>query len=404
MAAPAVRVGVKVVEPAEQQAPFLEVGEQRRVGVLEEDAANQLHGVVEGAVGANRVDERQVVGAAHDHVVLTEGGRLVHQTGAVGGGDVVGQHDIVGGGGELDEIEGPLVVPAFHLGSPERATARPFLTQHRVEQRFRDHEAALFGMRADDVVDLGMHRDRRVGDQRPGGGGPHQQIGLPGERPGGDGETHVDRRVGDVLVALREFVIGQGGAAARAVRSHSVVLLQEALVEDLLERPPHRLHVLGGHGDVGLVEVHPVPHAAGQLGEGVDVPQHRFATLRVERLHPVGLDVGFTGETEFLLDGEFDGQAVAVPTGLAVDAATLHCLETRKQVLEDTGLNVVRPGHAVGGRRALVEGPRIAVAGVLEGLRERVALGPQGDDLALQGGEINGCRDCVVGTHRYLGW
>ena len=218
-------------------------------------------------------------------------------------------------------------------------------------------------MRADDIVDVGMHRDRRVGDQRPGGGGPHQQVGLAGERAGGDGETHVDRRVGDVLVALREFVIGQGGAAARAVRSHSVVLLQEALVEDLLERP-----------------------------------------LRVERLHPVGLDVGFTGETEFLLDGEFDGQTVAVPAGLAVDAATLHRLKTRKQVLEDTGLNVVRPGHAVGGRRALVEGPRIAVAGVLEGLRERVALGPQSDDLALQGGEINGCGDCVVGTHRYLGW
>ena len=258
-------------------------------------------------------------------------------------------------------------------------------------------------MRADDVVDVGMHRDRGVRDQRPRGGGPHQQVGLAGERPGCDGETHVDRRVGDVLVALREFVIGQGGAAARAVRGHPVVLLKEALVEDLLERPPARLHVLGGHRDVGLVEVHPVPHAAGQLGEGVDVPQHRFAALRVERLHPVGLDVGFAGETEFLLDGEFDGQAVAVPAGLAVDAVALHRLETRKQVLEDAGLDVVRPGHAVGGRRALVEGPRFAVAGALEGLREGVAFSPQGDDLALQGGEINGCGDCVVGTHRYLG-
>ena len=402
VAAPAVRVSVKVVEPAEQDPTRLQVGDQGRIGRFEKHPADLRDVVLEMPVGTDGVHERQAVAAAGDHVLLAKGRGLVHQAGAVGGGDVVSQEHVVGGLVELDQLEGPLVSPALQLGAPKHLAPRPLVAQHLVEQRLSDHEGALLGMTADDVVDVGVDGDGGVGDQRPGCGGPHQQVGFAGERPRGDGEPDVDRRVGDVLVALRQLMVGQGGAAARAVGRDPVVLLQEALVEDLLQRPPARLHIAGGHGDVGVVEVDPVPHAAGQLGEGVDVPQHRLAALSVERLHPVGLDVGFTGEAELLLDGQLDGQAVAVPAGLAVDMVALHCLEPREQVLEDAGFDVVRAGHAVGGRRAFVERPGLATGGGVEGLCEGVALSPQRDDLVLQRREIDACGHGVIGTHRYL--
>ncbi len=158
---------------------------------------------------------------------------------------------------------------------------------------------------------------------------------------------------------------------------------------DLFQRPPDALDVLGVHRDVGVVEVDPVAHAVGEFGEGVDVTQHRFAALRVEFLDAVLLDVFLAGEAQFLLDGEFDGQAVAVPTGLAVDAVAAHRLVAGEKVLEDTGLDVVRAGHAVGRRGAFVEGPGVGVLGAFNGLLEGLLFIPQLEHCMLERGEIH---------------
>ena len=86
----------------------------------------------------------------------------------------------------------------------------------------------------------------------------------PASGPRGEREADVDRGVDDGLVALGQLVVGQAGAAARAPRGDPVVLDQQALVEDLLQRPPHRLDVVRVHGAVGVVQVDPVAHALGQ--------------------------------------------------------------------------------------------------------------------------------------------
>ena len=146
VAAPAVRVAVLVGDVPEQQPALLEVLDQVGVGVLEELAADQRHLVAEVAVGAHRDHDRQPVGAADRHVVLAEGGGLVHQAGAVLGGDVVGEHHEVrrGAGGlhrrELDQVEGPLVGPALHVLAGDRAGHGPALAQHRLEQRLGDDQ------------------------------------------------------------------------------------------------------------------------------------------------------------------------------------------------------------------------------------------------------------------------
>ena len=97
VAAPAVRVAVLVRDVPEEQAARVEVLGERLVGLLEEDAADERDVLLEGAVGADRVHDRQAVGAADLEVVLTEGGGLVDQARAVLGGDVLGVDHVVGG-------------------------------------------------------------------------------------------------------------------------------------------------------------------------------------------------------------------------------------------------------------------------------------------------------------------
>ena len=209
------------------------------------------------------------------------------------------------------------------------------------------------------------------------------------ERPGRDGELHVHGRIGDVLVALGDLVVSQSRPAARTVRRDAVVLDEQALVEDLLERPPHRLDVVGRHRPVGVLVVGPVAHPLGHLLERVDVALDVLAALRVELGDAVRLDVGLAGEAEFLLDGEFDGQAVAVPAGHAGDVEALHRLEPREDVLEDAGLDVVRARHAVRGRRALVERPGRSGGGLVEAALEDLPGAPLLDHVAVERGEVD---------------
>ncbi len=311
------------------------------------------------------------------------------QTRAVLGGDVLGVHHVVGGLGERDQLEGAPVRPALHLGAGERlAGGLPALAERLADQRLGDDQL-LLAVGRDDVGDVGVRGDRGVGHQGPRGGRPHQQGRLAGQRAGGQREADVDRRVDDRLVALGQLVVGQAGAAAGAPGGDAVVLDQQALGEDLLQRPPDGLDVLRVHGAVGLVEVDPVPHAGRQLGEGVGVPGHRLPALGVELGDAVRLDVLLAGEAELLLDGELHREAVTVPAGLAGHVVAAHGPEAGEDVLEDARLDVVGAGHAVGGGRTLVEHPLRASLGLLQALGEDLLLVPELEHRVLKGGQVD---------------
>ena len=68
---------------------------------------------------------------------------------------------------------------------------------------------------------------------------------------------------------------------------------------------------------------------------------HGLAALGVELGDAVRLDVLLAGEAELLLDGQLDGEAVAVPAGLAGHVVAAHGAEAREDVLEDARLDVV---------------------------------------------------------------
>src|SRR6185503_10285521 len=104
-------------------------------------------------------------------------------------------------------------------------------------------------------------------------------------------------------------------------------------------------------------------------------------------------------EAQLLLDGELDRQAVAVPAALPLDEVALHGLEAWEHVLEDASLDVVGAGAAVGGRRALVEGPARLAGGPVEGLLEGLLVTPEREHLVFEGGEVHLGRDGAVVAH-----
>ena len=288
----------------------------------------------------------------------------MHQPGAVlGGHEQAGDHPVRAR--DIDQVERRPVGGADQFGAADPRRHLPSLAQYPGEQVLGDHHRVVqAGLARDHVGLAGVHRHRGVRHQRPRRRGPHQQVGPGQQRAGPFGhgdqrEADGHRRVGDraVHVRLAHLMIGQRGLAARAVRADPEVLDQQSLVEDGLEGPPHRLDVAGVHGPVGVLQVHPVAEPAGQLLEGIHMPEHRLAAPLVERGDAVRLDRLLAGQPELSLDGHLDREPVAVPARLARDVEALHGLEPGEQVLEHPGLDVMHAGHPVGGRRSLVEGP-----------------------------------------------
>ena len=179
-----------------------------------------------------------------------------------------------------DEVERTAVVAAEQVGAREAVGHPGVLAQHRQEV-LGDDEVVTLADGGAHVGDVAGDGDGGVRRQRPGRRRPDQEVGA-GPGTVGEREADVDRGVDVVLVPEGDLVVGQRRLVARAVRGDAVVLDQQALVEDGLERPPDALDVARGHRQVGLVEVHPVAHALGHRGERRDVAQRRLLAGGVE--------------------------------------------------------------------------------------------------------------------------
>jgi len=341
VAAPAEGVAVLVRLDAEQKAAGLEVGDDGRVCVFDEDAGPRRDLGDEPALEVDGVHDRQIVLEAHAHVVLAEGGGHVDDTGSVGGRDEVAADDelrpLVG----RHEVERRLVLEAEQLAARQLALDYGLLAEHLLDQLAGQHEALAAAL-DERVGDVGADRGGDVADQRPRRGGPHGQgDGRAGRRAQRgrrlrlEREAHVDRVFRDVLVALRDLVAADRRAAARAVRHDLVALIEQALVPDLPQQPPDGLDVLVVERVVGVAEVDPETDA---LGEAVPLLQVRGDALAAELVElgdAVVLDLLLAVDTEAALDLELDGKAVGVPARLARHAIAAHRLVAREEVLED---------------------------------------------------------------------
>ncbi len=95
----------------------------------------------------------------------------------------------------------------------------------------------------------------------------------------------------------------------------------------------------------------------------------------------MGLDALLALDAQLLLDLDFDGQAVGVPTCLAENAAAAHGLVAADGVLEGAGQDMVDAGEAVGGGRTLVEDEGLPLGPSLQGGGQQVVLLPALEDL-----------------------
>ncbi len=326
-AAPAVRIGVVVDLGAQQHAPVVEVGDEVRVGLLDQPAGPRADGVGEAPVGTDRVRGVEVVAARGGHVVLAEGGRDVDDAGAVVGRHEVGVHHPVGA---RQEGEGRVVLPAQELGPGDQALGTSALAEHPLHQRLGQDQGLVAHLDGR-VGDLWVDRGGLIGRQRPGRGGPHQQAAGAVAQ----GEAHVGGGVVDVPVAEGHLVAREGRPAPRAVGNDLVAAIQQAPAEQLGEAPPDALDVAGVHRAVRAVGVDPEADPLGEALPLVEIGEHRLAAQGVEFGDAVGLDLGLARNAEPLLHLELDGQAVAVPAPAPIDETAPHGLEAGEDVLED---------------------------------------------------------------------
>ena len=295
----------------------------------------------------------------------------------------------------LGEVEG-LVGEPDELGAAEGARGRALLAEDALGEGFGHDQALALGL-VEPVGGVLHDGEGGVAGEGPGGRGPGDDAGVRplGEAdartgPGGQAELDVDAGVGNVvLVALRELVVAEAGLAAGAVGGAAVVLVDEAVVPELLEDPPAGLDVVVVVGDVGIVHVGPERDPLRQLLEVADVAVDALAALGVEAVDAVGLDLGLGAEAELLLDLDLDGEAVGVPAGLPRDAVAAHRLVAREEVLDDAGHDVVDAGAAVGGGGAFVEDEEVVLGALLDAAPEDLAVAPELEDAGLELGKAD---------------
>src|SRR5207245_10213587 len=231
------------------------------------------------------------------------------------------------------------------------------------------------------VLEVRVHGDGDVREQGPRRGGPDDQLAVGSAR---ERERDEHRGCRDFLVAERELVRREGRAAARAVRQHLVAPVQQRLVVQPLEQPPHRRDIVVGVGDVGVLVVQPVGDPLRQRFPVGLVLEDVLAAEAVEFFDAVRLDLLLARNTEHPLDLDLDGEAVGVPARDARPALPPHSVVAANQILDRAREHVMDARTPVGRRRSFVEHERRPVAGGLLGLLEQAPVLPGREELLFQ--------------------
>ena len=189
-------------------------------------------------------------------------------------------------------------------------------------------------------------------------------------------------RVGDILVAARlvELMGAEAGAVGRRIRLDGVTLVKQTLVVDFLQKVPESLDVAVVVGDVRIVHIDPVSHALSHVPPLFGVLHHlRAAGVIVLCYSYLRTDVGL-GDSELLLDTEFNRKTVGVPAGAAVDLVAALCLVPADGVLDGAGHHMVDSRLSVCRRRAFKEYELRATFPHLKRFFKRMVLLPPVED------------------------
>ena len=177
-------------------------------------------------------------------------------------------------------------------------------------------------------------------------------------------------------------------ARRRGVGLDGIALVQQALVVEAFEYPPDGFDILVFVGDIGVVEVHPVAHLAGDVVPFVLVAHDGFPAFVVVLVHGDALADVLLGDAEFLFHAKLDGQAVGVPAALALHPLALQGLVAAEDVLDGPCHDVVDARLAIGAGRAFVEDPSVVGGALVDaGLEDAVGL-PELEEFLVDVGEV----------------
>ena len=203
-------------------------------------------------------------------------------------------------------------------------------------------------------------------------------------------EADVERGIGAILVdaGLRELVLGERGAAARAPLRRAMAHVEPVVLVHALQHPPDVLDVRVAEGEVVATPVHPLPEpdrAARDVRGRLD---DHLATAARELREPELLDLALRVEAERALDADLDPEALAVEPVLVALVVAAHGLVALEDVLERPAPGRVHGELLVRGHRAVDE----AEAGTSPVLLPEAVEGPLAlpeiEDLELERGVI----------------
>mmetsp|Transcript_64713 Transcript_64713/g.159263 ORF Transcript_64713/g.159263 Transcript_64713/m.159263 type:complete len:207 (+) Transcript_64713:2646-3266(+) len=140
---------------------------------------------------------------AHPVIVLSEGGRLVHNARAAVVGDVpINEHAVGHLALQLGEVveEGGVLGALKVLALDRRdELVVGLLLEHLRDARLRaDVAHTRLGILDRHVLEIGVHTQRQVGGEGPGGGGPRHEV---------DGRIGADDREGDDALRVRHVLV-----------------------------------------------------------------------------------------------------------------------------------------------------------------------------------------------------
>ncbi len=264
--------------------------------------------VVQPSVLVQDVDERQVVAAPHLVVVEVMGRRDLHGPGAE-----LALHVLVG-----DDRQAPAEERQDRLAADQRPVA----------------------------IVVGVHRHRRVAEDRLGARGGHGDPGFGIGRAVGQGEVvaNVPQRPG--LFVLDVLQVADGGATAGAPVDERLAPVGQVRVPQTLEGDPHRPRAAGIHGEA-------LPRPVGAGTKAAHLAADDAARLVHEPPHPLQVALATQRRARLplladdLVQHELRGDAGVIDARHPQRVVAAHAVVADQQVLE---------GHE--DRMAVVQGAR----------------------------------------------
>ncbi len=346
----------------------------------------------------------QIVLAAHIGIVLTESGSNVYDTGAVRHSDIV----VTGHEKSLLALffrrlssAGKQRLIFFMLQFSAHISLQQFVgrtifggqfSQYRIQQGLR-HIIGMAVRRLHPAVSLlRVHAQGHIGGQRPGRGGPCQEISvLPGYLKANHGGAFFHQ-----LIALGHFLGGQGGTAAGAVGNDLKAFIQKSLVPDLFQRPPLGLDKIIVISHIRIVHVGPEAHCAGEILPHALVFPDALLAFVDKGFQAVGFDLILAVQPQQFFHLDLHRQAMGIPSCLAGHHIALHGAVTGDHVLDNPGLHMADVGLAVGRRRPVIKSIGLPVFVFLQAFAEDIMFLPEPLHLLLPVHKIKICRYFLI--------